>query len=79
MKIEPPSAENLAANKLFVLTYDESAETLLEMSHFLFTQSAMYLLHPQVDQSKKLFFVNHIFVNLVSVSAEDVDGCVCVC
>lgn len=63
--MEQPSSENLVGNKLTILNYDKSGETLLYLSHFLFSQASMYLLHPAVDQSKKLFFVNHIFVNLV--------------
>lgn len=65
MKVETPSCENLVGNRLTILNYDKTGETLLDLSYLLFSQSAMYLLHPQIDQSKKLFFVNHIFVNLV--------------
>lgn len=62
---QPPPIENLVGNKLMIIRCDESGETLSELSVFLFSQSSMYLLHPHIDQSKKLFFVNQIFVNLV--------------
>jgi hypothetical protein len=61
----PTPFENLVGNKLAIIDHDKSGDSLSAVSRFLLAQSAMYLLHPEIDQAKKLFFVNQIFVNLV--------------